>query len=100
MLFARLTFIHVSFFFTVPAVSEIELIFYPRPHTENEADETRYIKTTDNATIQHLRKYLAMRMQLDLDKNEGSNIPVFLLFSLKMSKSQTLDLCRLPGPTF
>lgn len=56
----------------VPAVSEIELLFFPRPNTENEGDETRYIKTTDNATIQHLRKYLAMRMQLDLDKTEGN----------------------------
>ena len=55
-----------------PVVSEIELVFHPRPGCTNENDETRYIKTTDNATIEHLRKYLAMRMQLDADKNEGN----------------------------
>lgn len=57
-----------------PQVSEIELSFYPRPDRDNSDDETRYIKTTDNATIAHLKKYLAMRMQVDADKSEGKLI--------------------------
>ncbi|XP_067946215.1 E3 ubiquitin-protein ligase RING2-A-like isoform X2 [Watersipora subatra] len=57
----------------VPQPSEIELVFYPRPCPTHEKDETRYIKTTDNATVEHLKKYLAMRMQLDSDKQEAGD---------------------------
>ncbi|XP_067892573.1 E3 ubiquitin-protein ligase RING2 isoform X3 [Heterodontus francisci] len=75
--------------------SEIELVFRPHP-TLMEKDETaqtrqvtvgvqrivgrtpvsrkRYIKTTGNATVDHLSKYLAMRLALEeLRKNEESN---------------------------
>ncbi|XP_061391320.1 E3 ubiquitin-protein ligase RING1 [Musca vetustissima] len=55
---------------------EIELVFKPHP-TEMAADNQlmkalkenciRYIKTTANATVDHLSKYLALRMTLDLD---------------------------------
>uniref|UniRef100_A0A182QNF5 RING-type E3 ubiquitin transferase n=1 Tax=Anopheles farauti TaxID=69004 RepID=A0A182QNF5_9DIPT len=55
---------------------EIELVFKPHP-TEMAGDNPllkalkensiRYIKTTSNATIDHLSKYLAMRLTLDLD---------------------------------
>ncbi|CAD7090395.1 unnamed protein product [Hermetia illucens] len=55
---------------------EIELIFKPHP-TEMAGDNqlikalkensVRYIKTTANATIDHLSKYLATRLTLDLD---------------------------------
>ncbi|XP_052865564.1 E3 ubiquitin-protein ligase RING1 isoform X2 [Anopheles cruzii] len=55
---------------------EIELVFKPHP-TEMTGDNpllkalkensVRYIKTTSNATIDHLSKYLAMRLTLDLD---------------------------------
>ncbi|KFB36887.1 AGAP002073-PA-like protein [Anopheles sinensis] len=55
---------------------EIELVFKPHP-TEMASDNPvlkalkensiRYIKTTSNATIDHLSKYLAMRLTLDLD---------------------------------
>jgi E3 ubiquitin-protein ligase RNF1/2 len=53
---------------------EIELVFKPHP-TEMNADNVlmkalkentiRYLKTTSNATVDHLSKYLAMRLSLD-----------------------------------
>ncbi|KAH8359690.1 hypothetical protein KR093_008326 [Drosophila rubida] len=59
---------------------EIELVFKPHP-TEMSADNQliralkdnciRYIKTTANATVDHLSKYLAMRLTLDL----GADLP-------------------------
>ncbi|XP_017464323.1 PREDICTED: E3 ubiquitin-protein ligase RING1-like, partial [Rhagoletis zephyria] len=59
---------------------EIELVFKPHP-TEMAGDNQlmkalkenciRYIKTTANATVDHLSKYLAMRLTLDL----GSELP-------------------------
>ncbi|XP_059611398.1 E3 ubiquitin-protein ligase RING1 [Phlebotomus argentipes] len=55
---------------------EIELVFKPHP-TEMAGDNqlvkalkensVRYIKTTANATVDHLSKYLAMRLTLDLE---------------------------------
>ncbi|CAH0564295.1 unnamed protein product [Brassicogethes aeneus] len=57
-------------------INEIELVFKPHP-TEMLGDNSlvkalkensiRYIKTTANATVDHLHKYLAMRLTLDLD---------------------------------
>lgn len=57
-------------------LNEIELVFKPHP-TEMSGDNqlvkalkensVRYIKTTANATVDHLHKYLAMRLTLDLD---------------------------------
>ncbi|XP_053988486.1 E3 ubiquitin-protein ligase RING1 isoform X1 [Hylaeus volcanicus] len=57
-------------------LNEIELVFKPHP-TEMADDNSlikalkensiRYIKTTANATVDHLSKYLAMRLTLDLD---------------------------------
>ncbi|CAG9831202.1 unnamed protein product [Diabrotica balteata] len=57
-------------------LNEIELVFKPHP-TEMSGDNSlvkalkensiRYIKTTANATVDHLHKYLAMRLTLDLD---------------------------------
>lgn len=59
---------------------EIELVFKPHP-TEMAGDNqlmkalkencVRYIKTTANATVDHLSKYLATRMTLDL----GADLP-------------------------
>ncbi|XP_031625287.1 E3 ubiquitin-protein ligase RING1 [Contarinia nasturtii] len=55
---------------------EIELIFKPHP-TEMTGDNhlikalkensVRYLKTTANASVEHLSQYLAMRLSLDLD---------------------------------
>ncbi|XP_065159744.1 E3 ubiquitin-protein ligase RING1 [Atheta coriaria] len=57
-------------------LNEIELVFKPHP-TEMAGDNhlikalkessVRYLKTTANATVDHLHKYLAMRLTLDLD---------------------------------
>lgn len=61
-------------------VDEIELVFMPHPN-EMTSDNTlmralrdnttRYIKTTANATIDHLSKYLATRLAIDI----GSELP-------------------------
>lgn len=63
-------------------LNEIELVFKPHP-TEMAADNQlmkalkensiRYIKTTANATVDHLSKYLAMRLTLDLDTELPEN---------------------------
>ncbi|XP_018609881.1 E3 ubiquitin-protein ligase RING2-A-like [Scleropages formosus] len=47
--------------------SEIELVFRPHPHLVNtqEYSQTRYVKTTANATVDHLSKYLALRIALE-----------------------------------
>uniref|UniRef100_A0A1B6M0Y1 RING-type E3 ubiquitin transferase n=1 Tax=Graphocephala atropunctata TaxID=36148 RepID=A0A1B6M0Y1_9HEMI len=72
---------------------EIELVFMPHP-TEMGADNTlmkalkdnsiRYIKTTANATVDHLSKYLATRLALDL----GNELP-----------HQSLNFCIYVAPT-
>jgi len=46
---------------------EIELVFKPHPH-DGDGGQSRYIKTTANATIGHLAKYLAMRIALEKQK--------------------------------
>uniref|UniRef100_A0A8C2V9G8 E3 ubiquitin-protein ligase RING2 n=1 Tax=Chinchilla lanigera TaxID=34839 RepID=A0A8C2V9G8_CHILA len=55
--------------------SEIELVF--RPHlTLMEKDDnaqTRYIKTSGNATVDHLSKYVAVRLALELQSKGESN---------------------------
>ncbi|XP_072562040.1 E3 ubiquitin-protein ligase RING2-A-like isoform X2 [Paramormyrops kingsleyae] len=47
--------------------SEIELVFRPHPLLVNtqEYSQTRYVKTTANATVDHLSKYLALRIALE-----------------------------------
>ncbi|XP_046393945.1 E3 ubiquitin-protein ligase RING1 [Ischnura elegans] len=67
-----------------PAREDIELVFKPHP-TEMAGDNSlikalkensiRYIKTTANATVDHLSKYLAVRLTLDLD-SEIPNSPL------------------------
>ncbi|XP_029023676.1 E3 ubiquitin-protein ligase RING2-A-like isoform X2 [Betta splendens] len=54
--------------------SEIELVFRPHPQLVNSQDynQTRYVKTTANATVDHLSKYLALRIALeDRGQEEG-----------------------------
>jgi E3 ubiquitin-protein ligase RNF1/2 len=56
---------------------EIEVIFVPLPHDGLKADfptERRYIKTTTNATIEHLVKYLSIRHKLE-GKKKGLDDP-------------------------
>ncbi|XP_064629907.1 E3 ubiquitin-protein ligase RING2-A-like [Lineus longissimus] len=56
--------------------NEIELLFKPHPKDlistapeDTSVDDIRYIKTTANATVDHLAKYLAMRLALEKQKN-------------------------------
>ncbi|KAM8840579.1 E3 ubiquitin-protein ligase RING2-A-like isoform 1-T1 [Spinachia spinachia] len=52
--------------------SEIELVFRPHPELVQAEDysQTRYVKTTANATVDHLSKYLALRIALE-DRRAG-----------------------------
>ncbi|XP_038135691.1 E3 ubiquitin-protein ligase RING2-A-like isoform X3 [Cyprinodon tularosa] len=54
-------------------VSEIELVFRPHPQLVNATDynQTRYVKTTANATVDHLSKYLALRIALEERQTDG-----------------------------
>lgn len=54
--------------------SEIELVFKPHPQMmlEDSSAQVRYIKTTANATVDHLSKYLAMRLALDKFEQDAS----------------------------
>lgn len=54
--------------------SDIELVFRPLPNENQNIDslQTRFIKTTANATVDHLSKYLAIRLSLDAAKGEQS----------------------------
>lgn len=47
--------------------SEIELVFRPHPLLVDKGDysQTRFVKTTSNATVDHLSKYLALRIALE-----------------------------------
>ncbi|XP_066526094.1 E3 ubiquitin-protein ligase RING2-A-like [Hoplias malabaricus] len=47
--------------------SEIELIFHPHPllASTQHYSNTRFVKTTANATVDHLSKYLALRIALE-----------------------------------
>ncbi|KAK2510356.1 LOW QUALITY PROTEIN: E3 ubiquitin-protein ligase RING2-A-like [Columba livia] len=47
--------------------SEIELVFRPHPLLVDKGEyaQTRYVKTTSNATVDHLSKYLALRIALE-----------------------------------
>ncbi|CAL9704029.1 unnamed protein product [Knipowitschia caucasica] len=47
--------------------SEIELVFRPHPQLVRASDysQTRFVKTTANATVDHLSKYVALRMALE-----------------------------------
>ncbi|XP_070702753.1 E3 ubiquitin-protein ligase RING2-A-like isoform X2 [Pempheris klunzingeri] len=53
--------------------SEIELVFRPHPQLVHAQDynQTRYVKTTANATVDHLSKYLALRIALENSQTNG-----------------------------
>ncbi|XP_011311061.1 E3 ubiquitin-protein ligase RING1 [Fopius arisanus] len=89
-------------------LDEIELVFKPHP-TEMAGDNSlikafrensvRYIKTTANATVDHLSKYLAMRLTLDpdTDLSESDRLLNFCIYIapspgqyVVLSGSQTL----------
>ncbi|XP_049890686.1 E3 ubiquitin-protein ligase RING2-A-like isoform X1 [Epinephelus moara] len=53
--------------------SEIELVLRPHPELVQAQDysQTRYVKTTANATVDHLSKYLALRIALEDRQTNG-----------------------------
>lgn len=53
--------------------SEIELVFRPHPLLveKDEYSQTRFVKTTANATVDHLSKYLALRIALEEQQKRG-----------------------------
>ncbi|KAL6090897.1 hypothetical protein STEG23_035009, partial [Scotinomys teguina] len=55
--------------------SEIELVFRPHPTLMEKDDsaQTRYIKTSGNATVDHLSKYLAVRLALEELRSKGES---------------------------
>lgn len=64
------------------SAQEIEIVFKLHPSMKNEKETamaidkqnaTRYIKTTSRALVEHLCKYLAMRIALDLENKKGSS---------------------------
>lgn len=59
-------------FEATPSPPEVELVFRPLSHDgvkdAKTPTETRFIKTTTNATVEHLVKYLSMRHKLDASK--------------------------------
>ncbi|XP_043938109.1 E3 ubiquitin-protein ligase RING2-B-like [Protopterus annectens] len=60
----------------VESSSEIELVFRPHPVLveKDKYSQTRYVKTTANATVDHLSKYLALRIALEeRQKGNGNN---------------------------
>lgn len=67
-------------FSTDGALDEIELVFHPHP--DFGLSESRYIKTTSNATIAHLTKFLLVRSRLDKDRNEALTADNYKVYAL------------------
>jgi len=90
-----------------PSHNEIELVFKPHPvemSSDNDLikalkeNSVRYIKTTNNATVDHLSKYLAMRLTLDLESEIPDSLTNFCIYIspapnqyIVLSGLQTLD---------
>ncbi|KAK2711205.1 E3 ubiquitin-protein ligase RING2-like [Artemia franciscana] len=69
-------------------IPELDLVFKPHPvEMGDESDwpkalkdnSVRYLKTTANATVEHLSKYLEVRLTLGLGKKESSGIQNFCI---------------------
>eukprot|EP00058_Branchiostoma_floridae_P004124 XP_002589612.1 hypothetical protein BRAFLDRAFT_122927 [Branchiostoma floridae] len=59
-------------------LNEVELVFKPHPNNHEDSEhgsQTRYIKTTANATVDHLSRYLAMRLALEKQKEDVAGPP-------------------------
>uniref|UniRef100_A0A8C2YQZ2 E3 ubiquitin-protein ligase RING2 n=1 Tax=Chinchilla lanigera TaxID=34839 RepID=A0A8C2YQZ2_CHILA len=57
------------------AASETELVFRPHPTLREKDDsaQTRYIKTSGKATVDHLSKYLGVRLALEELQSKGES---------------------------
>lgn len=80
---------------------EIELVFKPHPtemNSENilmkalKDNTVRYIKTTANATVDHLSKYLAMRLSLDAQLAEATFKSFIFTIYIAPAPSQLVTL--------
>ncbi|KAF4522713.1 hypothetical protein B566_EDAN012730 [Ephemera danica] len=74
-----------------PSVKEIELVFKPHPTEmagensplkalKEKEEATRFIKTTANATVDHLSKYIAMRLTLNLADSPPDSLLNFCIY--------------------
>uniref|UniRef100_V9KZ92 RING-type E3 ubiquitin transferase n=1 Tax=Callorhinchus milii TaxID=7868 RepID=V9KZ92_CALMI len=81
------------------ACSEIELVFRPHPVLveKDEYSQTRYVKTTANATVDHLSKYLALRIALEEQQKSLSSNSVSLE---EVSEKQYTIYIPTPGGPF
>ncbi|XP_022672346.1 E3 ubiquitin-protein ligase RING1-like isoform X2 [Varroa destructor] len=57
----------------VVTVNEIELVVKPHPSEPSQDSQIRYMKTTGNATAEHLAAYCTTRYELDTSGSDGSN---------------------------
>ena len=64
-------------------LDEIELVFHPHPDFTHY--DSRYIKTTSNATMAHLSRFLLVRARLDKDRQEATECDHFKIFALTES---------------
>lgn len=80
---------------------EIELVFKPHPtemNSENvlmkalKENTVRYIKTTANATVDHLSKYLAMRLSLDAQLADSTFKALVFTIYIASAPSQFVNL--------
>ncbi|KAK7112637.1 hypothetical protein V1264_012065 [Littorina saxatilis] len=77
-------------------VGEIELVFRPHPQEAeaNAGNTLRFIKTTSNATVEHLSKYLAIRLNLDEHEPSPEDSPSPAGSS---QDKYTIFVCSQPG---
>ncbi|XP_033746293.1 E3 ubiquitin-protein ligase RING2-like [Pecten maximus] len=74
-------------------VSDIELVFRPLPIDSEsqaanfDASQTRYIKTTANASVDHLSKYLAIRLSLESQKTDGGGASSDTRYSIHIAST-------------
>ncbi|XP_067321041.1 E3 ubiquitin-protein ligase RING1 [Anolis sagrei] len=78
--------------------SEIELVFRPHPVLVERGgySQTRYVKTTANATVDHLSKYLALRIALEEAPTPGPEPPALR----DVSEKQYTIYITTPGGAF
>ena len=91
----------------LPIYHEIELVFKPFPQPGEQHDhvltQTRYIKTTTNATVDHLVKYLSMRHILDCSngssqKDVRETSSDASLFTISIASGSPGEYKMLSGP--
>jgi E3 ubiquitin-protein ligase RNF1/2 len=84
------------------ALSEIEVVLRPHPTSPRYDNlQTRFIKTTTNATVEHMSKYLAMRTAVEKRKalqnaDAHAGIPDES-YSVFVATAGTVDMLPLPG---